>query len=467
MKRDSTRNDVGPTTDGQLPDPTRRRLLKSATATAVAAGVGGIVAGAPSLIRAQGGGTQLTFAFGPDDSGTLQTLIDDFNSSNDEGIEVTWREMARESDAYYRQLVSDFNVGATEIDVFGADVVWTPEFATQYWVQNLSGLFQSEFEANAFLQAPLRSARHRDRIWGVPWYTDAGMLFYRRDLLEENGISEPPATWQALSDAAQQVRDAAGIEHGFVFQGGRYEGGVTNMLEYVWNAGGRVLTGNIENAAVPGMSVRDANVITIDTQASAAGLDAARQLVESGVAPEAVTEFREQDAADAFLSGNAVFMRNWPFVYGLFGQEGVSLSQEQVGVAPIPTGPGENRQSYSCLGGWNLMISAFSANQEAAWSFIRYAAAEAQQRTRAENGGFLPTLSSLYDDQSLTEAVPVLGLGRDAIRNARVRPETPFYADMSQRMAIAFNRVLLGELSGEEAASRLQDELQAVLRRRS
>lgn len=440
-------------------DRGRRTALKLAGA--------GVAAGLASAFgRGAGaqGATELTFAFGPDDSGSLARLVDAFNAENEGRIRVTHREMARESDDYYRQLRSDFEVGAGDVDVFGADIIWTAEFATRDWAQDLTGVFADGYASGDFLDAPLRTARYRRRVYGIPWYTDAGVLFYRRDLLEANGFDAPPTTWEELGEMARAVREAEGVEHGLVFQGAEYEGGVANALEFIWNAGGRVLTGNISVAGTFGQGVIDPNVIVVDSEDSARGLDTARRLVADGVAPEAVTGFRELETHRVFLGGDAVFMRNWPFAYGLFGTEGVTLEPEQVGIAPIPL-EGTGGRSYSCLGGWNLMLAAGSPHREAALEFVRFATAPERQRQRAIEGGFLPTLAALYDDEALLAEAPVLGVARQAVENARARPVSPYYASLSPRLARAFNLVLRGELDGREAVGRLQREMDTILRR--
>ncbi|MGI8911869.1 MAG: extracellular solute-binding protein [Rubrobacteraceae bacterium] len=78
-------------------------------------------------------------------------------------------------------------------------------------------------------------------MYGVPWFTDAGMLYYRRDLLEKSSFSEPPTTWEELREQATRVTGESAVEDGSVFQGAQYEGGTVNGLEYIWTAGGDVL----------------------------------------------------------------------------------------------------------------------------------------------------------------------------------------------------------------------------------
>ena len=121
-------------------DGGRRATLKPAGA-ALAAGAASRLPGIGAA-HAQGSGggpIELTFAFGPDDSGSLAALVEAFNAANEGRIRITHREMARASDAYYRQLRSDFEVGDTGIDVVGADLIWTAEFATEGWVRDLEG----------------------------------------------------------------------------------------------------------------------------------------------------------------------------------------------------------------------------------------------------------------------------------------------------------------------------------------
>ena len=455
-------------TDSQSLSLNRRDFLKRSSA-----GVAGVAllgssaaAASPGIVSAP---TELIFTFSPDDSGTLRTLIDTFNRQHEGSIRVTWRKMPRTSDAYFQQLQSAFNSGNPDVDVIGADVVWTAELARNGWVTDLSQRFHRDYNPDDFLHESLGSASHQFRIWGVPWYTDAGMLFYRRDLLLRNDFTTPPRTWHELKEMSQIVLQSEDVEHGFVFQGDAYEGGVTNACEYIWNAGGGIMTSGARLASEPGGQIEPPNVINVATPEAARGLNIARSMVTDGVAPPEVASFREQDTWEAFLGGQAVFMRHWPFAYGLVGDDSLSqLDPEQIGVTSVPAADA-NRPRFSCLGGWNLMISATAspAKQEAAWTFIRFATAASQQKNRALGGGYLPSLRMLYDDPEVEGAVPVVDLGRPAIRNARARPASPYYSRMSPRIANAFTRTVRGELSGEEATQQLAQELRAILHQSS
>jgi len=448
---------------------TRRDFLKIggtglAGATLLgAAGCGGGEGGS------QGGGpAKIIFTFGPDESGTLQQLIDQFNSDNEGEIEVEYRETSANTDEYRREIESDISSGATPpVDVIGGDVIWASEFADKGWIEDVSRRMYTDMHSqvpDAFLGAPITSCSYENKFYGVPWFTDTGLLYYRQDLLDDAGFSDPPSTWDELKEMADKVTQDADVKDGFVFQGANYEGGVVNGLEFIWNAGGSVLTGNITvNDPDKPLSLSP-NVIQIDGEKSAEGLRIERSLVEDGVSPQDVADFREQDSLDAFNAGDAVFLRGWPYMFQIFEQEG-KVKPDQVGIASLPVAE-QGMTSYSCLGGWNMYINRDSSNVDAAWTFVKYMTAPKQQKLRAQEGAFLPTLRKLYEDQDIVGEVPVIERGGKIIgENARPRPVTPYYSDISSRLARTFNASLRGEVSPDDAVGNLQSELENIVDR--
>lgn len=234
-----------------------------------------------------------------------------------------------------------------------------------------------------------------------------------------------------------------------VFQGAEYEGGVVNGLEYIWTAGGDVLDGDKVLIAGPG---------------ALEGLRIERGMVKDGVAPEAVASYKELEAYMDFLGGEAVFMRNWSFVYGLTSDpRQSSVEPERIGVASLPTAQKEY-PSVSGLGGWNLMVNAATEPREAVWAFIRYMSAPEQQKLRALRSGYLPTLKTLYEDRQVLDAVPLISLGKEALQNARSRPISPAYSKMSMMMAARLNALLRGAATPEKIVEILQEELTNVVR---
>ncbi len=393
------------------------------------------------------GGNEIVFSFFPDPTGSVQKLIDRFNEQN-QGITVKLREMPADSGQHFDQLNTQFQSGETSIDVIGGDVVWPAQFAANGYIADLSDRFPED-ERRAFLPATIEANTYEGKVYGVPWYTDAGMLYYRQDLLEKSGFSEPPKTWDELKGMAAKVREDSGTRYGYVFQGADYEGGVVNALEYIWTSGGDVL---------------DGETVVINSPEARRGLEIERSMVAEGVAPEGVSQYKEQESASLFLGGGAVFMRNVPRMYALASDPAESkIDPATIGIAAMPVAE-EGLQSYSSLGGWNLFLNANSKQADAAYEFIRFMSAPEQQKIRSVEGSVLPTRKELYEDPEVLEKVRVAELGQEAIQNTRPRPISPYYSDMSLKMAEQFVRSLRGNVTPEEALGVLEGELEEIVR---
>jgi len=289
------------------------------------------------------------------------------------------------------------------------------------------------------------------KVWGVPWYTDAGLLYYRQDLLEESGFSDGPKTWEELKEIAPKVEQDSGVKAGFVFQGADYEGGVCDGLEYIRTHGGDVLDPN------------DPSKVIIDSPEAAAGLETWHSMIADGVSPQAVSTYKETETEPAFLgAGGSVFARNWPYMYALAGTSGYKVQPDQIGITPIPVAPGNS--SSSTLGGWNFFINAASDKPDEAWEFIKFMTDPETLKTNAIEGSRLPPRRSLYEDQEILSKVPVARLGKEAIiENSTPRPVSPYYSDMSLELSEQFNAALKGEVSPEEAVNTLQNQLQEIV----
>src|SRR5215216_6598824 len=273
-------------------------------------------------------------------------LMKKFNERHKDGFRVTVRVMPSDYGEYFEQLETEFQVGGGGIDVILGDTIWAAEFAANDWISDLSGRFSEE--RSAFVDGTIHPASVGEGLYGVPRFLDAGMLYYRRDLLEESGYSEPPKTWEELKEMAAKVVKDRGTRYGYVFQGADYEGGVCNGLEFIWTHGGEVLDPN------------DASKVIVGSPESIAALATERSMVSDGVAPQGVANYTEEESDIAFmLHGDAVFCRNWPYMYGLGSDPRSKVKTELVGVSPLPVGDGQHRTA-SCLGGDVLLIGASS-----------------------------------------------------------------------------------------------------------
>jgi multiple sugar transport system substrate-binding protein len=396
-----------------------------------------------------GGATELYFTGPPDESGTTQKLISDFNKKNKGTYKVVFREGNSDTGQRLDKLRTQLQAGGEGLDVILGDVIWTAELAANDWISDLSDRFP-ESTQKEYLPGSVDAIIYDGKPYAMPWFTDTGLLYYRKDLLEQSGYDDPPKSWDELKEMARKITAKSGTKSGFVFQGARYEGGVCDGCEFIWGHGGNILDPN------------DPNRVVVDSPEAIAGLATERSMITDGVSPQAVTVYKEDESAGAFLNGDAVFLRNWPYVYALIGTSDYpKLDPDQVGVSELPSSDG--KPGNGTVGDQPLYISTSSKNPDAAWKFIEYLSAPEQQKFRATEGSYLPTRIELYDDPEIQDSVPVVALAKTALQHTMPRPVTPYYSDMSLEIRDQFNASLLGEISPEEAARTMKENLENLI----
>jgi multiple sugar transport system substrate-binding protein len=397
-----------------------------------------------------GGATEIYFTSAPDESGTTEKLIDMFNDKNKGKYKVIFHQGNADTGQRFDKLRTQMQAGGEDLDVILGDVIWTAQLAESDWISDLSDRF-TESQRKEFLPGSVEAITYEGKTFGMPWFTDTGLLYYRKDLLQESGFDGPPKTWDELKQMTLKVREDAGLEYGFVFQGAAYEGGVCDGMEFIWTHGGEVLDPD------------DPTRVLVDSPEAIAGLATERSMITEGISPEGVTVYKEDESAGAFLNGDAVFLRNWPYVYALVGtSEYPKLDPEQVGVSELPSADGE--PGNGTVGDQPLYISSTATDPDAAWKFIQFLSAPEQQKIRAVEGAYLPTRTALYSDQEIQEKVPVVVLAQEALQHTRPRPVSPYYSDMSLEMAEQFNASLSGDISPEEAARTLKEQLERFIK---
>ncbi len=333
-----------------------------------------------------------------------------------------------------------------DIDLYSTDVIWAPQLADQFidLAEPAAELMKSHFPSI------VESQTVNGKLVALPLYTDAPALYYRKDLLEKHGAAVP-TTWEELTTTAKIVQDkerAAGNGDmwGFVWQGNAYEGLTCNGLEWIKSFGG-------------GQIVEPDGSISINNEKAIAALELAASW-PGAISPQGVLAYQEEEARGVWQTGNAVFMRNWPYAYRLGNGED-SPVKGLFGVTTLPTGGGHDT-SAATLGGWNIAVSKYSTQQEAAISLALYLAGPEAQKKRALLASQLPTIVSLYDDAEIAAEQPIIPQWKDVFLQAVPRPSAPTkssYNEVSSLFWSAFHDTLSGNGSAAENLELLEAEL--------
>ena len=204
--------------------------------------------------------------------------------------------------------------------------------------------------------------------------------------------------------------------------------------------------------------------ITVNNPGAVKALKTAASWIGT-IAPQGVLNYAEEEARGVFQNGNAAFMRNWPYAWSL-GNGKDSKIAGKIGVSALPKG-GADGKNAATLGGWQLAVSKYSKNQEAAASLVMYMTSPEVQKERAIKGSYNPTIASLYTDKDVLAANPFFGSLYDVFTNAVPRPATATglkYPEVSAAFWNATHDVLSGKTSAEDSLKKLEGKLNQVRR---
>lgn len=370
----------------------------------------------------------------------LSTQIDRFRALHP-GVNVTIRTVPDDATQRHLLYVQWLNAHAGDPDVLQLDVVWTPEFAAAGWILPL-GRFGAD--TRDFFPAAVEANRWRGQLYGLPWFTDVGMLYWRTDLMER-----APRTFAELSAFAKQARLHAAGADGFVWQGARYEGLVTVFLEFVGGFGGEIVDRH--------------GVVRVDSPEAVAALTAMRdEIYREGITPREVLTWHEEESRFAFQNGRAAFMRNWPYARALLADPKESRVAGRFDTAPMPAQP--RGSPTAALGGSQLAINSWSDQPQLAWELIAFLTAPEQMIERATAVGQYPPRRSLYREGRLDGILgtPAAGVAR-VIESARPRPVTPVYSELSEILQVQLHRALTRQSDPETALREAAVQMQHLL----
>ena len=344
-----------------------------------------------------------------------------------------------------------FEAQSPEGDVFQIDVIWPGDLAEHF--VDLYDYGAKDIVGDHF-PAIVENNTVDGALIGIPWFTDAGLLYYRTDLLEKYGYSAPPATWADLEEMATTIQEGERADGnqdfwGFVWQGNSYEGLTCDALEWVASNGG-------------GTIVSPDDIITVNNEKAVAIVDMAAGWIGT-ISPDGVTGMGEEDSRAVWQAGNAAFMRNWPYAYSLGNAED-SVIAGLFDVSPLPAGDSGN--GAATLGGWQLAVSKYSAHPEQAAELAFFLASYDEQKVRAVEGSFNPTIMSLYEDADVLEASPFFGSLYDVFINAVARPSTataPQYSQTSEIFYEGVHSVLTGDTDATTAFEGMEADMASLL----
>ncbi|MYL34671.1 extracellular solute-binding protein [Pontibacillus yanchengensis] len=371
--------------------------------------------------------TTIKFAAQNDNTPATKMAIEEFNNSQ-EKYKVEWVQMTNDSQQMHDQLLTSLSSGSGEYDVLSMDVVWAGEFAGAGYLETIDmKMDEAGLEYDNFNSGSMTAGNYKAKQYTLPFFPDLGLMYFRKDIVSEEDAKTLQSGDYSYDDLAKMAEQYAGkneTKTGFVYQSKQYEGLTVNVTEF---------TNQFENTKQ--------------------GLDKMYEFTEASWTPDDILNYTEGETHTAFENGNAVFARNWPYMFGRLKNpedSGAKVKMENVGIAPLPNG--------GSVGGWLLGINANSEKKEGAWEFIQFMAGPEGQKIMSTEGGYLPGYNPLLEDEDVLNSNELLTLDpfQKALKSTISRPVSPDYAKVSDTIQVSTHKYLSSGEGLEDAVNKIE-----------
>ena len=364
----------------------------------------------------------------------LQDFAAAFTDANpDAKVEVT----AVPWDAAHDKIANAIAAGETP-DVSLIGTTWMGEFAQAGGIEPMP---EGLVDEAAFFPGAWESTEVGGTSYGVPWYVETRALYYRTDLAEQAGWSQPPATWDELHQFASDLQTKAGAAYGLQLQAGN-TGAWQTMMPFAWSAGAE-------------LTDADGAEYTLDSPEMVEGLEYYSSFFADGLSstdkldPGELENGMADGSIGSFISG--------PWHADLVEEAGVS--PDQYAIAPLPgtdSAPGN-----SFVGGGDLAVFADAENKDGAWKFVQWLSQPETQQAFYDEVGDLPAVQAAWDSGELADN-PQLQVFGAQLEKASSPPAVPTWEEVAAVIDSDIEKVTKGEVSAEEAVKAMQEQAASI-----
>ena len=342
-------------------------------------------------------------------SGTgFDKIIADCNQQANGRYTIVGNLLPSDADGQRDQLVRRLAAQDAGMDILGADVTWTAEFAEAGWIRELTPQ-QAAAATKDTLQKPIDTATWKDKLYGIPRTTNVQLLWYRKSL-----VPKPPATWDEMLQQAQALKDQ-GKPYQIGFTAAQYEGYVVTINNLVKGFGGRFVN---EDSTAPAVDEKAVEALTLLQKAATSGLVSSS--LSNAQEPEVFAD----------LSGErSAFSLNWPYVLSAMREAKPELVDD-LGYAPYPS-VAAGAPTTTTLGGMNYAISTYSRHPDESFEAAMCMRNEKNGLSAAIDAGDVPALGTIFDDPAFIEAYPMKDVILAQLETAQPRPISPVYQNIS------------------------------------
>ncbi|MDX2241337.1 MAG: ABC transporter substrate-binding protein [Leptolyngbyaceae cyanobacterium bins.302] len=339
-----------------------------------------------------------------------------------------------------------FLLGDSPYDLVNMDVIWISKFAAAGWLMDLTDDVTAA-ELAEFSPADVEGSKYEGRLYRLPVRSDAGMLYYRKDLLDAAGL-KPPQTFEDIERISKTLQAQKAVRWGYLWQGKQYEGSAAMFVEVLQGFGGFWVN-------------PDTLEVGLDRPEGLSAIAFLKRTINEGISPPGVTTYVEEDTRRIFQNGESAFMRNWPYAWSLMNAD-TSPVKGKIEIMPMVRSQ-SGQDSGSCLGGWGLGIAKTSKHKQAALEAIRFITSEAIQKQFIMDAGYVPSRRELFNDADVIARYDHYPDLLKVVNNAVLRPPIAQYAQASDILQRYLSAALTNQQSPEAAMQAAAGETRRLL----
>jgi multiple sugar transport system substrate-binding protein len=360
----------------------------------------------------------------------LSVLAKDFMQKNP-GVTVNVTPVAWA--VAHDKLITSVAGGKTP-DISQMGTTWMGEFAKTGALEEVP----DDIELTGTFEGARDTAIVDGTTYGVPWYVETRVLYYRKDIAEKAGITAPPQSWDELHSMAQALKEKGGARYGISLAPNNWQ----ELLPFIWQKGGEV--------------VDEEGNFTFDTPEVIDALEYEQSFFEEGLTAPSVAE--GFDVTQGFIAGTHPMFFSGPWHMGLIEEQGGADIAGKWAIAPMP----EEESRTSFVGGSDLVVFKNSGNKDAAWQFVQYLLDPATQAKWYETVSDLPSVEDAWNRGKLGTD-DNLQIFREQLGDAKSPPPISTWEQVAAEVVnTEMEKALTGGTSAEEAAQNMQQKAESI-----
>src|SRR5215813_773595 len=379
----------------------------------------------------------------------MRKIADEYQNKNP-SVKVEIEVGGATSDAQQQYLSTVLSSKDSVLDVILIDVIRPAQWAAQGWAEPLDsylGADKPKIMAQ-YLKAYADANQVGGKVIALPYFADSQFLYYRKDLLEKYKRSVPK-TWDEMMETAQIIMKGENNPQlqGFSTAGAPIEGTVCTYLVPLWGMGGEL--------------TKDGK-LNLDAPQARQPFQLYGRMKQAGVLPKNIGEIATDRIRVDFQAGNVIFAQNWGYFWNRVENDADTKVKGKVGVTTLPHDQGG--KSATCIGGWQLAVSAYSKNKVEAVKFARWLSSPEVSKMQAILASHMPVFAGVYKDPEVLKANPWFADALPVVEGAKSRPVSAQYPQVSDVIRSNMNACLAGTKTTDAALGDMKSRLAPLFR---